>query len=130
MRENYDIKNLNPRKKPYINAASQPMDAFMLKCSDKGGFHMKLACELAVMDMDGEITAVAVGEDSAKFHGMLRLNEEAADIINLLTISGGMTFPNLVASLQTKYTESSREEIAKFAEEFLKQLWQEGLLVE
>ena len=91
---------------------------------------MKLTCELAVMDMDGEITAVAVGEDSAKFHGMLRLNEEAADIINLLTISGGMTFPNLVASLQTKYTESSLEEIAKFTEEFLKQLWQEGLLVE
>ena len=102
----------------------------MLKYSDKGGFDMKLACELAVMDMDGEITAVAVGEDSAKFHGMLRLNEEAADIINLLTISGGMTFQNLVASLHTKYTETPMEEIAKFTEEFLKQLWQEGLLVE
>ncbi|MBP3811292.1 MAG: PqqD family peptide modification chaperone [Clostridiales bacterium] len=94
---------------------------------------MKLACELAVMDMDGEITAVAVGEDSAKFHGMLRLNEEGADIVNILNMSrehDGITFPNLVASLQTKYTESSREEIAKFTEEFLKQLWQEGLLVE
>ena len=42
---------------------------------------MKLAVEMAVMDMDGDITAVAVGEDSAKFHGMLRLNDEAADII-------------------------------------------------
>lgn len=91
---------------------------------------MKLACELAVMDMDGEITAVAVGEDSAKFHGMLRLNEEAADIINLLNMSKGMSFAALVQSLQTKYTESDPEEIAKFTEEFLKQLWQEGLLVE
>ena len=47
---------------------------------------MKLACELAVMDMDGGITAVAVGEDSAKFHGMLRLNEEAADIVMLTSV--------------------------------------------
>ncbi len=76
---------------------------------------MKLACELAVMDMDGEITAVAVGEDSVKFHGMLRLNEEAADIVNILNMSrehGGITFPNLVASLKTKYTDSTPEEIA------------------
>jgi len=91
---------------------------------------MRLACEMAVMDMDGEITAVAVGEDSDKFHGMLRLNEEAADIINLLTISKGMSFASLVASLQTKYTESTREEIAEFTEVFLKKLWQEGLLIE
>ena len=58
---------------------------------------MKLACELAVMDMDGEITAVAVGEDSAKFHGMLRLNEEGADIVNILNMSrehDGITFPS------------------------------------
>ena len=94
---------------------------------------MKLTCEMAVMDMDGEITAVAVGEDSAKFHGMLRLNEEAADIISILNMSrshDGISFNGLVKSLQTKYTESTPEEIAKFTEEFLKQLWQEGLLTE
>ena len=38
---------------------------------------MRLSVEMAVMDMDGEISAVAVGEDSSKFHGMLRLNETA-----------------------------------------------------
>ena len=73
---------------------------------------MKLACELAVMDMDGEITAVAVGDDAAKFHGMLRLNEEGADIVNILNMSrehNGITFPNLVASLKTKYTDSTTE---------------------
>ena len=90
---------------------------------------IKLACELAVMDMDGEITAVAVGEDAAKFHGMLRLNEEASDIINLLTISKGITFPNLVASLKTKYTESTPEEIAKFTADYLNELGKEGLLI-
>ena len=91
---------------------------------------MRLVCEMAVMDMDGEISAVAVGDGAERFHGMLRLNEEAADIINLLNMSKGMTFQALVKSLQTKYTESDPDEIAKFTEEFLKKLWQEGLLTE
>ena len=93
---------------------------------------MRLAVEMAVMNMDGEISAVAVGEDNAKFHGMLRLNEEAADIITILNMcrDEGISFNGLVISLMTKYTESSVEEIAKFTEEFLKTLWQEGLLIE
>ena len=94
---------------------------------------MRLAVEMAIMNMDGEISAVAVGEDNAKFHGMLRLNEEATDIITILNMcrnDGGISFNNLVKSLQTKYTDSNPEEIAKFTEEFLKTLWQEGLLIE
>ena len=82
--------------------------------------------------MDGEISAVAVGEDSAKFHGMLRLNEVAADIITILNLSreqNGISFNNLVKSLQTKYTDSNPEEIAKITEEFLEKLYQEGLLI-
>jgi hypothetical protein len=93
---------------------------------------MRLAVEMAIMDMDGEISAVAVGEDNAKFHGMLRLNEEAADIITILNMrrDNGISFNGLVNSLQTKYTNSTPEEIAEFTKEFLKQLWQEGLLIE
>ena len=94
---------------------------------------MRLAVEMTVMKMDGEISAVAVGEDNAKFHGMLRLNEEAADIVTILSLSrdhGGISFDNLVKSLQTKYTDSTPEEIANFTEEFLKTLYKEGLLIE
>ena len=93
---------------------------------------MRLAVEMAIMNMDGEITAVAVGEDSAKFHGMLRLNEVAADIIAILNLSrqhNGISFNNLVRSLQKKYTDSTPEEIAKMTEEFLEKLYQEGLLI-
>ncbi len=93
---------------------------------------MRLAVEMAIMNMDGEISAVAVGEDSAKFHGMLRLNEVAADIITILNLSreqNGISFNNLVKSLQTKYTDSNPEEIAKITEEFLEKLYQEGLLI-
>ena len=93
---------------------------------------MKLAVEMAIMNMDGEITAVAVGEDSGKFHGMLRLNEVAADIITILNLSrshNGISFKNLVKSLQTKYKNTTPEEIEKFTEEFLERLYQEGLLI-
>ena len=91
---------------------------------------MRLAVELAIMNMDGEISAVAVGEDSAKFHGMLRLNEEAADILTILGLAKeGISFNNLVLSLQSKYTEATIEEIKAFTEEFLKKLWDEGLLI-
>ncbi|MBR2992946.1 MAG: PqqD family peptide modification chaperone [Clostridiales bacterium] len=93
---------------------------------------MRLAVEMAIMDMDGEISAVAVGEDNSKFHGMLRLNDEAADIITILNMcrDDGISFNCLVKSLQTKYTDSTLEELAEFTKEFLKQLWQEGLLIE
>ena len=94
---------------------------------------MRLAVEMAIMDMDGEISAVAVGEDNSKFHGMLRLNEEAADIITILNLSrsdGGITFNNLIESLRTKYTDSTPEEIEAFTKTFLEKLWQEGLLIE
>ncbi len=89
---------------------------------------MKLALEMAVMDMDGEITAVAVGEDSAKFHGMLRLNDTAAEIIKLL--SEEITADKMKKTLCEKYDESTPEEISGFVDDFLLQLRAEGLLTE
>lgn len=88
---------------------------------------MRLAVEMAVMDMDGEITAVAVGKDSAKFHGMLRLNKTGADIIKLLAKD---TTPEKVhEALCKKYTDSTRDEIGHMLADFLNQLVKEGLLI-
>ena len=89
---------------------------------------MRLAVEMAVMDMDGDITAVAVGEDSAKFHGMLRLNDTAAEIIKLL--SEETTVEKMTKTLCEMYDESTPEEISKFLDDFLSQLRAEGLLKE
>ena len=87
---------------------------------------MKLAVEMAVMELDGEISAVAVGEDSAKFHGMLRLNETAADIIRML---GEDTTPEKIhKALCEKYTDSTQDEIGHMLADFLNQLNAEGLL--
>ncbi len=89
---------------------------------------MKLAVEMAVMELDGEISAVAVGEDSAKFHGMLRLNEPAAAIIRMLTED---TTPEQIhKTLCETYADSAPEEIAGLLADFLAQLKAEGLLLE
>ena len=89
---------------------------------------MKLAVEMAVMEMDGEISAVAVGEDSAKFHGMLRLNETAAEIIKML--ADDTTPEKMHKALCEKYADSTPEEIAGLLRDFLLQLNAEGLLKE
>lgn len=90
------------------------------------GLKMKLAVEMAVMELDDEISAVAVGEDSAKFHGMLRLNETAAVIIRML--AEDITFEQMHQALCEKYTDSAPEEIAGLLSDFLAQLDAEGLL--
>ncbi|MBR1765034.1 MAG: PqqD family protein [Ruminococcus sp.] len=89
---------------------------------------MKLAVEMAVMDIGGEISAVAVGEDSSKFHGMLRLNESAAEIIRLL--AEDTTPERLEKALAEKYDESTEGEIRQNVAEFLGILRKEGLLLE
>ena len=87
---------------------------------------MKLAVEMAVMNMGSDWTAVAVGEDSDKFHGMLRLNETGAEIIKLLAED---TTPEAVhKALCEKYPESSVDEIGHMLADFLNQLVREGLL--
>ena len=89
---------------------------------------MRLAVEMAVMEMDGEWSAVAVGEDSAKFHGMLRLNESGAEIIKLLAED---TTPEEVhQTLCEKYPDSTRDELGHMLADFLNQLVREGLLIE
>ena len=89
---------------------------------------MKLAVEMAVMELDGEWNAVAVGEDSTKFRGMLRLNETAADIIKLL--SEDTDAETINSERAKKYPASSSDEIAHFVLDFIDQLRSESLLKE
>ena len=89
---------------------------------------MKLAVEMAVMELDGEISAVAVGGDNAKFHGMLRLNETAADIIRML--ADDTTFEQMHQALCETYTDSEPDEVAELLSGFLTKLKAEGLLTE
>ena len=88
---------------------------------------MKLRFEFTIMDMGDEFAAVPVGDDSAKFHGMLKLNAVSADILEQLKED---TTPEKVhAYLKEKYADSTDDEIGQTLVGFLNQLFREGLLI-
>ena len=89
---------------------------------------MRLAIEMAVIEIEDEITAVAAGKDRAKFHGMLRLNESAAEIIRLL--AEDITLKELFDAICEKYPDSDREEVGNMLGNFLNRLNKEGLLID
>lgn len=88
---------------------------------------MKLRYEFTMMDMGGEIAAVPVGEGAKHFHGMLKLNDMAAEILSQLSEE---TTPEKVhAYLKEQHPEATNKEIAETLTEFLNQLIREGLLI-
>lgn len=87
---------------------------------------MKLKYEFAVMDMGDEITAVPVGDNAHEFHGMLRLNSSAAEILELLKEE---TTPEQVhKTLAERYPDSTEQEIGTMLVQFLNHLIHEGAL--
>ena len=89
---------------------------------------MRLRYKFSMMDMGGEIAAVPVGDNANEFHGMLKLNEVSADILNQLAEE---TTPEKVhAYLCEKYPDSTRDEIGEQLASFLTQLLNEGLLID
>ena len=88
---------------------------------------MRLKYELTMMDMGGEIAAVPVGDNAGDFHGILKLNDVAADILEQLKED---TTPEKVhAYLKEKYPETSHQELGETLAAFLNQLIREGLLL-
>lgn len=88
---------------------------------------MKLRYDFTVMDMGDETVAVPVGDNADQFHGMMRLNDTAAEILELLRED---TTPQAVhKTLMERYPDSSVNEIGKMLEGFLNQLIREGALI-
>ena len=45
---------------------------------------MKLRYDFEIMDLGEEYVAVPVGESAGKFHGMMRMNRDAAEMLRLI----------------------------------------------
>lgn len=89
---------------------------------------MRLRYKFCMMDMGGEIAAVPVGENASEFHGMLKVNDVAADILKQLAEE---TTPEAVhLYLCEKYPDFTRDEIGEQLATFLSQLSHEGLLID
>lgn len=86
---------------------------------------MKLKYEFETVELDDQIMAVPVGDRAPDLHGMLRLNETAADMLKLLKEE--TTEEALADALLSTYA-GSREEVLRYVHTFVGQLTDLGLM--
>ena len=86
---------------------------------------MKLKYEFETVELDGEIMAVPVGDNAPELHGLLRLNETAADIIELLRNETDVEA--VTDGLLQKY-EGEHEAITAYVRQFVAQLTELGVV--
>ena len=89
---------------------------------------MRLRYNFAIMEMDGEIAAVPVGDNCNEFHGMLKINDVSAEILRLL--SEDTTPEKVLEALLNKYPETTDQEVGEQLADFLNKLIAEGLLID
>ena len=87
---------------------------------------MKLLYDFEIMDMGDEVVAVPVGEGARAFHGMLRMNEDAAQMLRQIKDSSSPEEAH--DKLCALYPEEDRHELGRQLCDFLNQLIREGLL--
>lgn len=88
---------------------------------------MRLRYEFVTMPLGDRIVAAPVGDHAADFHGVLKMNEMAADILDQLRED---TTPERVhVYLKNKYPEATDQEIGETLAAFLNQLVREGILI-
>ena len=88
---------------------------------------MKLKYELEIMNVNDEIVAVPVGNNASQFNGMIKLNKESKDILELIKKFDNPT--DLHEELCKIYPDESKNQIGIELCDFLNQLIKEGLLI-
>ena len=86
---------------------------------------MKLKHTFEIMEIDDQMMAVPVGDGAEEFHGILRMNQSAAAILELL--KEDTTEEEIVAKLLEEY-DSTEEELQGFVHGYLEQLKEAGLV--
>jgi len=87
---------------------------------------MKLIYDLKVMEVGDELVAVPVGENANELHAMIKLNKEAADMLDCIKTS--TTPEEAHKKIMEKYPDETKEETGRALCDFLNQLIKEGLL--
>ena len=87
---------------------------------------MKLLCEFEIRDMGEAYLAVPVGDDAYKFRCVLRLNADAAQMLQLIQESN--TPEETLDKLCAVHPDENRDTLAEALRDFLNQLIQEYIL--
>lgn len=86
---------------------------------------MKLKHTFEMMEIDEQQMAVPVGDGADAFHGILKLNQSAAAILNLL--KEDTTEEEIVGKLKETY-DSSEEEIRTYVHDYVEELKKAGFV--
>ena len=86
---------------------------------------MKSHYSFEIMELDDEMVAVPVGGETEHFHGVIKVNETAAAILQLL--EEDTTEDEIVASLMKEYT-GDKDEIAGYVHDFVSKMMSEGIV--
>ena len=89
-----------------------------------GVVHTKLKYTFEIMELEDHSIAVPVGEGVENFRSVIKLNDSAAEIFNLL--KEDTTESEVVMALKKHYGDES--EISSYVHEFVTQLREEGVL--
>lgn len=87
---------------------------------------MKLKYKFVIRKIGDNSVAVTVGDDNAKFNGMIKLNDTAELIFSKL-INGESSVENIVDAILEKY-DIERETATKSVTDFINVLREDGLL--
>lgn len=87
---------------------------------------MQLKCSFELMELDDRLIAVPVGENSNGFHGIIKLNNTASYIFNLL--KNDITEEEIVESLKEEY-DAPIEILVEDLRKFLFELKEKDLIV-
>lgn len=85
---------------------------------------MKLKYSFEMMELDDRMVAVPVGDSAQEFRGVIRLNDSAAEIFDLLKQE--TTEEGIITELKKRYGDEPN--IPDFVHEFLETLDGEGVL--
>ena len=88
---------------------------------------MKLRCSFEFVDMGEEIIAVPVGENANLVRGVLKLNKEGKEIIELL--QSNISREQIVNTLSEQYT-TDKNVLLAYVNETIKTIRDAGLLSE
>ncbi len=86
---------------------------------------MKAKYTFEIMEIDDQMMAVPVGEEADELHGILKLNQSAAAILELLKEE--TSEEEIVQKLLEKY-ESSEEDMRSYVHDYLAELEEAGIL--
>lgn len=87
---------------------------------------MKIAFEFDIIEIDDEYMMVPLGDNENILNGIVRVNQPARQIIELL--KNDVEEENIIAFLSEKY--DNQKEIKQYVREFLNLLHEKGLIIE